>query len=79
MRKNLYRITAIMALLLFSTVSFAQNPQRGNYGYLYCHMSDRGEWTAYAVSRDGYHYQDILGGDSIFSSAKLARIEGGNP
>lgn len=73
----LQHITTAVILFFITTVSFAQNPQKGNYGYLYCHMSDRGEWTAYAVSRDGYHYQDILGGDSIFSSAKLARIEGG--
>ena len=40
-------------------------------------MSDRGEWTAYAISRDGETFQDLLEGDSIFSPAKLARIEGG--
>lgn len=45
-----------------SLATQAQNPVKGDYGYLYCHMSDRGEWTAYAVSRDGYHYQDILDG-----------------
>ncbi|MBR4846447.1 MAG: pectate lyase, partial [Bacteroidaceae bacterium] len=28
------------------------NYQMGDYGYLYCHMSGRGEWTAYALSRD---------------------------
>ena len=35
----------------------AQNLQKGSYGYLYCHMSDRGQWTAYAISRDGYNYE----------------------
>ena len=53
------------------------NLQMGDYGYLYCHMSDRGQWTAYALSRDGLHYHDLLKGDSIFSSHELARIEGG--
>ena len=63
--------------LLVSFCCSAQNLQKGSYGYLYCHMSDKGEWTAYAVSRDGLHYQDILGGDSIFSPTLHARIEGG--
>lgn len=56
----------------------AQNLVKGNYGYLYCHMSDRGgEWTAYAISRDGYSYQDINGGNPIFNPEEHARIEGG--
>lgn len=68
-----------MALLTAVTTPsvIAQNPQKGDYGYLYCHMSDRGEWTAYAISRDGLHYHDINNGDSIFSPYEHARIEGG--
>lgn len=54
----------------------AQNLVKGNYGYLYCHMSDKGEWTAYAISRDGYNYQDINGGNPIFNPEEHARIEG---
>ena len=49
----------------------------GDYGYLYCHMSDRGEYTAYALSRDGYHYEDLLGGDAVMDPKVHARIEGG--
>ena len=53
------------------------NFQKGDYGYLYCHMNDRGRaWTAYALSRDGFHYHDLLNGDSIFSDYEHARIEG---
>ncbi len=53
------------------------NLQKGDYGYLYCHMNDRGRaWTAYALSRDGFHYHDLIGGDSIFSDAIVAKIEG---
>lgn len=55
----------------------AQNRQEGDYGFLYCHMSGRGEWTAYAISRDGLHYEDIIDGDSIFSPWEKAGIEGG--
>ena len=48
------------ALLAICTMTAsAQNIQKGDYGYLYCHMSDRGQWTAYAISRDGYNYEDI--------------------
>lgn len=53
------------------------NLQIGDYGFLYCHMSDRGEWTAYALSRDGYHFHDVINGDSIFSPTEIAKIEGG--
>ena len=53
------------------------NLQKGDYGYLYCHMNDRGRaWTAFALSRDGLHYHDLLGGDSVFSDSEHARIEG---
>ena len=68
-------LTALIAASSLTTQ--AQNPVKGDYGYLYCHMSDRGEWTAYAVSRDGYHYQDILDGKPIFDPKEHARIEGG--
>lgn len=53
------------------------NYQTGGYGYLYCHMSGRGEWTAYALSRDGLHYQDLLGGEPVMDRKAHARIEGG--
>ena len=68
---------ALAATTMMPLEAGAQNPQKGDYGYLYCHMSDRGEWTAYAISRDGLHYQDIINGDSIFSPYEHARIEGG--
>lgn len=72
----------ILSILLLSATltSAAQakgNYQKGDYGYLFCHMNDRGRaWTAYALSRDGFHYHDLLNGDSIFSDAEHARIEG---
>ena len=61
---------------LYALHSHAVNPQKGKY-FLYCHMSDKGQWTAFAVSKDAEHWQDIIGGDSIFSSHELAGIEGG--
>lgn len=71
------RIFFVLVAGIMALAGSAQNPQIGDYGYLYCHMSDRGEWTAYAISRDGYHYKDIINGDSIFSPWEHAEIEGG--
>ncbi len=78
--KKLLAFIGIAALSLTDSIlgsqAFAQNPNVGDY-YLYCHMSDKGQWTAFAVSKDGENWQDILGGDSVFSSHEHARIEGG--
>ena len=63
MKKKLSTIMMLLASLLPMN---AQNLQKGDYGYLYCHMSDKGEYTAFAVSRDGYNYQDINEGKAIF-------------
>ena len=68
---------SITLCLMTSLTASAQNFVKGDYGYLYCHMSDKGEWTAYALSRDGYNYQDIIGGDPIMDPEEHARIEGG--
>ena len=77
MRKGLKRWTMTAMLALTTIGGAAQNLQKGDYGYLYCHMSDRGEWTAYALSRDGLHFHDLINGDSIFPPSEHARIEGG--
>ena len=74
MKKKLSTIMMLLASLLPMN---AQNLQKGDYGYLYCHMSDKGEYTAFAVSRDGYNYQDINEGKAIFNPKEHARIEGG--
>lgn len=77
------RYFAVAFCSLCVSLSVAQEPdypgnlQKGDYGLLYCHMSDRGQWTAYALSRDGLHFHDLLCGDSIFSPVEMARIEGG--
>lgn len=70
-------ILVVFCVLGMFITANAQNLQKGKYGYLYCHMSDRGEWTAYALSRDGYHYEDVLEGKPIFDPTEHARIEGG--
>ena len=75
MKKQLL-LTLALSGMMAATMT-AQNPQQGDYGYLYCHMNGNGRaWTAYALSRDGLHYHDLLGGDSVFSDAEHARIEG---
>lgn len=76
--KLLFRLLYMVLFFFYSTVSIqAQNLEKGDYGFLYCHMSGRGEWTAYALSRDGLNYQDLINGDSIFSPHEMAKIEGG--
>ena len=47
------KLSAVFLALAASMPMTAQNLVKGNYGYLYCHMSDKGEWSAYAISRDG--------------------------
>jgi hypothetical protein len=78
-RKKTLESIFLGALFSLTGISGAhsQNLQKGTYGYLYCHMSDRGEWTAYALSRDGYHYEDINHGKPVFDAKEHARIEGG--
>ena len=71
------RLCALTAFIASMMTAQAQNLQKGDYGYLYCHMSDRGQWTAYAISRDGYNYEDVMGGRPIMDPKEHARIEGG--
>lgn len=68
----------ILSLLFVAAAALscpARNPQKGTYGYLYCHMSGAGEWTAFAISRDGLHFQDLWEGGPVFDNARHARIE----
>ena len=77
MRKIIICFMMALCAVMGGLEAKGQNPQKGDYGYLYCHMSGRGEWTAYAISRDGLNYKDIINGDSIFAPSVHARIEGG--
>lgn len=77
MKKSIRRLGLAMMAGMMSIAAPAQNLQKGDYGYLYCHMSGRGEWTAYALSRDGLHFHDLINGDPIFAPQEHARIEGG--
>lgn len=71
-------LTSLMLMTSIIGTITAQNIQKGKYGYLYCHMSDRGEYTAYALSRDGLHYHDLNKGDAIMDPAVTSPIEGGS-
>lgn len=66
----------IPALALGNNNQPARNFEDGDC-YLFCHMSDKGEWTAYAVSEDGLHYEDLFDGGPVFDPEEHARIEGG--
>ena len=76
------RIVLMMLTAFCLATAVAQKPiktrgnlQKGKY-YLYCHMNGGLAWTAYAVSKDGFHFEDVMNGDSVFSDHELAKIEG---
>ena len=71
------KLFLLLSILCCFSIIKSQNIVKGDYGYLYCHMSEFGEYTAYAISRDGYHYEDIIGGKAIMDVNEHARIEGG--
>lgn len=71
------KLTLVFASMAIAMTALAQNRVEGDAGYLYCHMSDRGEWTAYALSPDGVNFHDLKGGMPVFDPAEHARIEGG--
>ena len=80
MRNDLLKHFA-MAACLFGCAAepvCAQNLQKGTYGYLYCHMSDMGEYTAYALSRDGLNYHDLNDGKAVIDPEQTSLIEGGS-
>ena len=52
MKKTLKALMAAMIAMAAATNATAQNPQKGDYGYLFCHMSGRGEWTAPSAATD---------------------------
>lgn len=64
----------VLLAVLFTNVLYAQ---KADYGYLYCHMSRSGEYTAYALSRDGINFHDLIGGGPVYDTEKLSEIEGG--
>lgn len=79
---NYWLLTCSLAAMLIGS-TLPANAQ-GNiqvkkpYGYLYCHMSGEGEWTAYALSRDGLNYTDLIEGKPIYDTEKMNEIEGGS-
>ena len=74
------KITLLFIMLMLLLPMEAQNPRpadRDIYGWLYCHMSRKGEFTAFAISRDGVNFRDLNNGDEVYDTRSLSRIEGG--
>jgi hypothetical protein len=69
------KLFVYLGICLCTSISAQQKGH--DYGYLYCHMSGRGEWTAYALSRDGVRFHDLVGGDAVYDVNRLSEIEGG--
>lgn len=79
MNSDFFKTLAVVSMMLIpGSTTLAQNVQNGTYGYLYCHMSDRGEYTAFALSRDGLNYHDLNGGKAVIDPEKTSLIEGGS-
>ena len=75
---KLYKKILITLLSLAAMPGMAQVKQVKNpYGYLFCHMSRKGEWTAFALSRDGEKWHDLNKGKEVYDTEKLSEIEGG--
>lgn len=72
---SLILCTIAMGMVAQKNYKHRGNRQKGDY-YLYCHMNGGTAWTAYAVSKDGFHFTDVMNGDSIFSDFEMAKIEG---
>lgn len=77
MKHNILAIALLTGVMALPGNLSAQNREEGDYGFLYCHMSGDGEWTAYALSRDGLNYHDLIDGGPVFDPAEVAKIEGG--
>ena len=70
----------MLAMMMSHAVALSTTAQvevEKPYGYLYCHMSDDGEWTAFALSRDGVNWKDVNGGKAMYDTEALSRIEHG--
>jgi len=67
--KHIFLLLFMAIGQLLSAQTLPGNPEisdEATFGYLYCHKSAHGGWTAYAMSQDGIHFHDLLCGDSIF-------------
>lgn len=77
--RKLFAMT--FCLMLFSSLNILARSgvivPKEIYGYLYCHMSDEGEWTSFALSRDGVHWHDLNFGEEVYDTKALSRIEHG--
>lgn len=81
--KRLFLLPLCALLLALAAPAKAQGPKPGVivpknvYGYLYCHMSGDGEWTAFALSRDGENWHDLNRGREVYDTQALSQIEHG--
>ena len=82
MKRIILTLLLIAAGPLILAQSLPGNPELSDdetYGYLYCHESAHGGWTAYAMSQDGIHFHDLLCGDSIFPDDAADIVQGNAP
>ena len=67
-------------MVLVSTLEKPQNPrkldEKDMAGYLFVYFKDQTHSAYFAISRDGYHFTDINGGQPVFLGADLAEQKG---
>ena len=63
------RTAIVLALALLAAVTYAQGnyqiSDEDTYGYLFCHQSAHGGWTAYALSPDAIHFHSLICGNAM--------------
>ena len=68
----------IIGFVLLLQVCGVSGQNRKEYGYLYCHMNRDGEYTSFALSKDGLKFTELLNGGAVYDPGKLSPIEGGS-
>lgn len=80
--KKILLLFLIVSSQIVSAKVFSGNPELNDedtYGYLYCHKSAHGGWTAYAMSQDGIHFHDLLCGDAVLPEGLIGSMPVGAP
>ena len=78
--RRTFAATLMLVCSMFGALSVSAgqgNPQpkpKDIYGYLYCHMSRDGEWTAFALSRDGIHWHDLNKGSEAEHETHISPV-----
>ena len=72
------RMTMLLALALLWLPASAQGnyqiSDQDTFGYLFCHQSAHGGWTAYAMSSDAIHFHSLICGNAIVDNVNAPYV-----